>query len=102
MIAAATAEGGVGVKAAIGAVVLALVLGGSSAAEPAGRGPEWIGSWQAAPASAQAGAGQPDKTIRNVVHTSIGGKAARVRLSNAFGTAPVLMGTVTVALSTGK
>jgi lysophospholipase L1-like esterase len=88
-------------KTAIGAVVLALVLGGSSAAEPAGHGPEWIGTWQAAPATAQAGTGHPDKTIRNVVHTSIGGRSARVRLSNAFGTAPVLMSAVTVALSTG-
>lgn len=93
-------------KSAIGAasVVLALVVGGSSTAQTGGPGPEWIGSWQAAPASAQAGTdqGHPNRTIRNVVHTSIGGKAARVRLSNAFGTAPVLMGHVTVALSTGS
>lgn len=93
-------------KSAIGAasVVLALMVGGSSAAQTGGPGPEWIGSWQAAPASAQAGTdqGHPNRTIRNVVHTSIGGKAARVRLSNAFGTAPVLMGHVTVALSTGS
>ncbi|MFS8097015.1 SGNH/GDSL hydrolase family protein [Lentzea alba] len=90
-------------RSAVGVAVLALVLGGSAVAEPASHGPEWIGTWQTAPASAQVGTetGHPNKTIRNVVHTSIGGKAARVRLSNAFGTAPVLMSHVTVALSTG-
>ncbi|PWK87050.1 lysophospholipase L1-like esterase [Lentzea atacamensis] len=90
-------------KVGLASLVLALVVGGSSALEASRHAPEWIGSWQAAPASAQAGTdtGHPNKTIRNVVHTSIGGKAARVRLSNAFGTAPVLMGHVTVALSTG-
>lgn len=90
-------------KVGVASLVLALVASGSSVAEPSVRGPEWIGTWQAAPAGAQAGTdlGHPNKTIRNVVHTSIGGTAARVRLSNAFGTAPVLLGHVTVAVSTG-
>ena len=30
-----------------------------------------------------------DKTVRNIVHTSISGSGVRVRLSNAFGTVPV-------------
>lgn len=83
------------------AAVLALVVGGSSAAQE--HHPEWVGTWQTAPASARAGTdtGYPNQSIRNVVHTSIGGRAARVRLSNAYGTAPVLMGKVSVALSNG-
>ncbi|MEU0883733.1 SGNH/GDSL hydrolase family protein [Lentzea sp. NPDC005914] len=91
-------------KVGLASLVLALVVGGSSVPEVQGHAAEWIGTWQAAPASAQAGTdlGHPNKTIRNVVHTSIGGKSARVRLSNAFGTAPVLMGHVTVGLSTGS
>lgn len=90
-------------KVALASLVLALVAGGSSVPEVSWHAPEWIGTWQAAPAGAQAGTGvgHPNKTIRNVVHTSVGGKAVRVRLSNVFGTAPVLMGQVTVALSTG-
>jgi lysophospholipase L1-like esterase len=90
-------------KVGLASLVLALVVGGSSVPEASGHAPEWIGTWQAAPASAQAGTetGHPNKTIRNVVHTSIGGKSVRVRLSNAFGTAPLLMGHVTVALSSG-
>ena len=89
----------------VASVVLALAAGGTSGAEPVPRGfgAEWIGSWQTAPASAQAGTdtGHPNRTIRNVVHTSIGGTAARVRLSNAYGTKPLLMGRVTVAVSNG-
>lgn len=30
-----------------------------------------------------------DKTVRNIVHTTIGGSGVRIRLSNAFGTVPV-------------
>ena len=35
-----------------------------------------------------------DKTVRNIVHTSIGGNDVRVRLSNAFGTVPVTFDSV--------
>ncbi len=37
-----------------------------------------------------------DKTVRDIVHTSIGGDAPRLRLSNAFGTGPVTFDTVYV------
>ncbi|MEV1329267.1 SGNH/GDSL hydrolase family protein [Micromonospora costi] len=63
----------------------------------------WIGTWQTAMARTTPGAdqGMPNHSIRNVVHTSLGGDAARVRLSNALGTAPVLMGRATLAVATG-
>ncbi|SCF77117.1 hypothetical protein GA0115255_105773, partial [Streptomyces sp. Ncost-T6T-2b] len=32
--------------------------------------------------------GLPGRTVRNVVHTSIGGDAARITLSNLFGRPP--------------
>ncbi|MGI8416698.1 MAG: hypothetical protein ACR2P2_10955 [Nakamurella sp.] len=35
-----------------------------------------------------------DKTVRNIVHTSIGGVGVQVRLSNAFGTGPVTFDSV--------
>ncbi|MFD1274545.1 hypothetical protein ACFQ51_32140 [Streptomyces kaempferi] len=41
---------------------------------------------------------RPGASIRNVVHTSVGGEAVRVRLSNRLGTEPLLLGAVTVAL----
>ncbi|MFW6724923.1 GDSL-type esterase/lipase family protein [Streptomyces sp. MAR4 CNY-716] len=36
------------------------------------------------------------QTVRNVVHTSIGGSGLRIRLTNAFGQGPVKFGSVTV------
>jgi lysophospholipase L1-like esterase len=61
-----------------------------------------------APASAANPANQPppfpaaptfnNQTVRMVVHTSIGGRRARVQLSNAFGTAPLKVGAAHVAL----
>jgi lysophospholipase L1-like esterase len=42
-----------------------------------------------------------NQTIRHVVHTSVGGRRVRVRLSNAFGVMPLRIGAVNVALSRG-
>jgi lysophospholipase L1-like esterase len=56
----------------------------------------WTGTWEAA-ASGTAPA-LPGASIRNVVHTSVGGTAARVRISNRLGTAPLQLAAVTVAL----
>ncbi|MBB5855546.1 GDSL-type esterase/lipase family protein [Amycolatopsis umgeniensis] len=56
----------------------------------------WVGTWgtsQAGPASA----GYAGYSIRNVVHTSVGGNRARVTFSNKFGTAPLTLGAATVA-----
>jgi lysophospholipase L1-like esterase len=63
-------------------------------ARPAG---DWVSTWQTALANTTTVAGTP--SIRNVVHTSVGGRAARVRLSNVYGTAPALMGRVTLAVA---
>lgn len=65
------------------------------AREPSG--PTWVGTWESPVATATAN-GCVDCTIRDVVHTSVGGTALRVRLSNAFGTAPLLVAHTTVAL----
>src|SRR5205807_6522141 len=37
-------------------------------------------------------------TVRNIVYTSVGGDAFRVRVSNAFGTSPLTVGAVSVGL----
>jgi lysophospholipase L1-like esterase len=90
-----------------GAAIVAL-LGGTSVAvarpalrpspPPAPAGPAWSTTWATAPSSAVA-ARPAGTTIRNVVHTTVGGPSARVRLTNRFGTAPVTFGHVTIALS---
>ncbi|MER5767176.1 SGNH/GDSL hydrolase family protein [Streptomyces sp. NPDC001985] len=56
----------------------------------------WAGTWQASPSHAVPAL--PGTSIRNVVHTSVGGGAARVRVTNRFGTAPLPIGAVTIAL----
>ncbi|MDX3103470.1 hypothetical protein ACIBO5_51430 [Nonomuraea angiospora] len=45
----------------------------------------WTGTSAAAPQQGDASFNQ--QTIRQIMHTSIGGTSARIQLSNAFGTA---------------
>lgn len=42
--------------------------------------------------------GLSNQTVRMIVHTSIGGRRVRVQLTNAFGTAPLKIGALHVAL----
>jgi lysophospholipase L1-like esterase len=60
----------------------------------------WVGTWGAAPAGPVSNTpnGYPNYSIRNVIHASVGGSSARVRLSNLFGTAPLVMGHASVAV----
>ncbi|NYE63101.1 lysophospholipase L1-like esterase [Duganella sp. 1224] len=57
----------------------------------------WTGTWSVTPWTTD-DAGFRNQTIRQIVHTSIGGTAARIRLSNRFGTQPVTLGPVYIAL----
>ncbi|WP_344610089.1 GDSL-type esterase/lipase family protein [Dactylosporangium salmoneum] len=66
--------------------------GGASAA------PGWTGTWGVAPQSS--GTTFNQQTLRQVVHTAIGGTAARIRLSNAFGSQAVVVGDVHIARRT--
>jgi lysophospholipase L1-like esterase len=72
-----------------------------AAARPGGTG-SWVGSWEGPPTTGVTDTGYANYTIRNVVHTSISGGEVRVRLANTYGTVPVLMGHVTVALPAAK
>ena len=71
----------------------------------------WVGTWATAAVSApsqppaQAAPGQGNRpttfnnqTLRQIVHTSIGGSRARVVLTNAFGTRPLAIGGAQIAL----
>lgn len=89
------------VKAVRVIVALLLLLLGTApahAATPDRRGAteKWTGTWAAA-ASGTA-LPLPGASIRNVVHTSVGGTTARVRLSNRLGIRPLRLGSVTLAL----
>ena len=62
----------------------------------------WVGTWATAvtrPVSGQALAGFRATTIRQRVHVSLGGPSLRVRLTNVYGTRPLQVGAVTVALT---
>jgi lysophospholipase L1-like esterase len=60
----------------------------------------WAATWTAAPVTGVVDSYNSSalgrRTVRNVVHTSIGGDAARITLSNVFGTRPLVMDRVTV------
>jgi lysophospholipase L1-like esterase len=51
----------------------------------------WVGTWATAPAPAE-GAAFSNQTLRMNARISIGGHTLRVRLSNAYGTRPLLIG----------
>ncbi|SDK67414.1 SGNH/GDSL hydrolase family protein [Streptomyces indicus] len=61
----------------------------------------WVGTWSTAPAGAEprTGAGFAGRTLRNVVHTSVGGTSARITLSNLFGTAPLTIDHASIAVA---
>jgi len=80
----------------------AFLLSAAIAAVPMGAQGHWQGSWAAAqqipePNNALAAADLTDATLREIVHTSIGGQGFRVRLSNAFGRGPLTFDGVHVA-----
>jgi len=82
-------------------LLAALCLGGTAVAQDKSH---WVASWatsQMVPANENvAPAGDlTDATLRQIVRITIGGKRLRVRLSNAFGTAPLVISAASVALS---
>src|SRR5215469_18856872 len=77
---------------------------GGSAALAQGPASNWVGTWAASPVGSVVNAGQPgpaNMTYRNIVHTSIGGSAVRVQLTNEFGTEPLTVGAAHVAIGAG-
>jgi lysophospholipase L1-like esterase len=68
------------------------------AQSPAGA---WISSWTASPQTPRGvmPASLSNRTIRQTVHLSIGGNKVRIRLSNEFGSKPLLIGAASVALA---
>src|SRR5271156_1563496 len=63
----------------------------------------WIATWASSPQPVAPGGKQPllnleDQTVRERVRVSIGGAQIRVRLSNEYGSTPLVIGSATVAL----
>ncbi|MBI4942416.1 MAG: hypothetical protein HY830_16870, partial [Actinobacteria bacterium] len=62
----------------------------------------WVRTWQSVPQPARAGTvaarGLASRTARMRVHTSVGGSALRLTLSNVYGSRPLVVTAATVAL----
>jgi lysophospholipase L1-like esterase len=92
-------------KLAAGFVALAmasfmLMVPAGHAADAPAHSP-WVATWGAAMLATDAG-DAPDftgQTLREIVHSSIGGQQARVWLSNRFGAVPLHIGAAHIALS---
>jgi lysophospholipase L1-like esterase len=72
----------------------------------AGQRDAWVATWAASPEPAPADPDEPllnieNQTVRERVRVSVGGPQIRLQLSNEFGSAPLLIGSVTVALPNG-
>jgi hypothetical protein len=88
-----------GIRSLICSLVLVVLSGGSP---PAAVPPDaWIATWAAGMSSAEPDPDEPllkidDQTVRQRVRVSLGGARLCVRLSNEFGTAPVVVGAATL------
>ena len=61
-------------------------------------GTHWVGTWATAPAPSEGGLGFANQTLRMNMRVSLGGSRVRVRLSNAYGLAPLALDSVHIAL----
>ncbi|GHG87950.1 hypothetical protein GCM10018780_05970 [Streptomyces lanatus] len=60
--------------------------------------PGWTGSWTTATGGYPTVGPWTDRTLRLVVHTSVGGPRVRLRFDNTFAAGPVRIGSATVAV----
>ena len=98
----------IGLKCSIVAAVFAVGLGAltpawSQTTAAATFAANWVATWSSAPMAPGSAFLAPvtfeNQTVRQVVHISVGGAGVRVRLSNAYGAAPLVIGEVHVALA---
>jgi len=62
----------------------------------------WVGTWATASydrPNLKADFGAADTTLRQIVHVSLGGSSIRIEISNQFGTEPLSIGAVRIALA---
>lgn len=89
------------VGAAAVSLAAMLPLLGVALSHPAHAGTSpWTGTWEASP-ERPLQESLHNVTVRLSVHTTLGGGAVRIRLSNTFGRKPVRIGAATVGLQAG-
>ncbi|MCL2582689.1 MAG: SGNH/GDSL hydrolase family protein [Streptosporangiales bacterium] len=69
-----------------------------TAVDPGVTRARWTGTWAASPQRPVLLGSFRNVTLRLIVHVTIGGGAARIRLSNEFGTVPLQIGAATVGV----
>jgi lysophospholipase L1-like esterase len=83
----------------VAATVALLAVPGSASAR------HWVGTWTASPSppytTGISSTGFTDQTVREIVHTSVGGRVVRVRLANTFGNGPLTVDDAGIAPSRG-
>ena len=89
-------------------IVLVLVglLIGLTSFSSYGLAQQWVGTWSTAPQLVESRNKPPEpglshNTLRQVVRVSLGGDSLRMRFSNEFGTSPVTLAAVHIAVSAG-
>jgi lysophospholipase L1-like esterase len=83
---------------AMSAAAVLLLTGGVTDAA-GGPHADWVGTWASVPTATPA-ISTPvveNETVRQIVHTSVGGSELRLRLTNEFGATPLRIGDVHVA-----
>lgn len=83
-------------------LIIAAALAALVQASPASAAGHWVASWSTAqqvpePNNALPAHALDNATLRQLVRVSVGGPAIRIRISNAFGTAPLRIDSVHVA-----
>jgi lysophospholipase L1-like esterase len=83
------------------ALAIALALPGHQVQAQDWTTERWTGTWGTAPAGPPPAANLQtftDQTLRLIVHTSIGGNRVRIRVSNEFGTTPLIIGAARIGV----
>jgi lysophospholipase L1-like esterase len=70
-------------------IIVALVFAAED--QSSRRADRWVGTWSASPQTGFFPTDFNNQTLRMVVHTSVGGDRLRVRLSNTFGSQPLVI-----------
>jgi lysophospholipase L1-like esterase len=91
------------VIAAVAFAVATLAANPTALAGPGNGDQHWVGTWSASPQDPDAAIpvsvlGFTDQTLRQIVHTSIGGDVVRVRFTNEIQATPLSIGAAHIAL----
>ena len=87
-------------RTAVIAASLCVVFSASARGQGVASSPasSWTGTWAIAQVPDKSGKTFTDQTLRQIVHASIGGERVRLKMSNVFGTQPLKIEDVHVAL----